>query len=103
MARKSEHVRGRGILGMGVMLAVFHCLETVDELRERLKRCETGAAKKGAPSFRNQLGRRSGPGAVGLTLSRVLKTSISDNQVDGNRHVNLRSGCTYAGSVETVE
>jgi len=71
---------------MRVMLAVFHCLGTVDELSERLKICETGAAKKGAPSFRNQLGRSSGPGAVGLILSRVLKTSNSDNQVDGSRH-----------------
>lgn len=77
---------------MGEMTADFHCLGTVDELSDRLKRWETGAAKKGAPSFRNQLGKRSGPAAVGLILSRARKTVNSEDKVEGEVQVSLRSG-----------
>ena len=73
MGRKSEQERGRGILGMGVMAAVFHWLGTEDWLSERLNRWATGAAKRGAPSLRNQLGKRSGPAAQGLMLFRAPK------------------------------
>jgi len=58
-------VSGFGIFGIGDIKAAFHCLGTTEEDNDKLNMSAIGAAKNGAPIFRNQAGRSSRLVAVG--------------------------------------
>ena len=60
---KSEHVVALVILGIGVIIAAFHCLGIVELCNERLKIYVRGLAMLAAAVFKNQYGRPSRPGA----------------------------------------
>lgn len=49
------------------MTDVFHCLGTVEERSDLLKRVVRRFENRGADSLRNQAGRESCPGAVALS------------------------------------
>jgi len=49
-------VSGFGILDIGDIEAIFHCLGTNEKDSEKLNMSAIGAAKNGAPIFRNQAG-----------------------------------------------
>ena len=49
-------MEGRGILGIGCIIADFHCEGTVDWSRERLMRWVNGLENIGAPRRRNHDG-----------------------------------------------
>ena len=58
---------------MGLIIEDFHCNGTIDCSRDRLISLVMGSAKIGAESLKNQDGKPSGPVAVGLSLSSLLK------------------------------
>jgi len=64
--RKSERIVGFGTLGIGVIMAVFHCIGTYEQLRARLNRRVSGSAKTGAERRRNHEGSPSKPVEVGF-------------------------------------
>ena len=78
MGRKSVTSLGDVVLGIGRMLASFHCSGTVDMISDRLNREAIGRQKTGAATRRNHAGRPSRPIAVGCRLSRALNTCQSD-------------------------
>ena len=77
MGRKSAQPSGLGTLGIGVIIACFHCVGTDALLTDKLKRKVSGRAKKHANDFRNQKGIPSPPAAVDLSLSSSEKTQSS--------------------------
>ena len=64
------------ILGID-LTAAFHCTGTVEDSNDRLKRWAKGLEIKGAAILRNQDGKLSGPGDVGQSLSKSIKTWYS--------------------------
>jgi len=76
MGRKSACCFGGLTLGIGRIMACFHCCETVEVKTERLNRGATGRQKSGAPSLRNQAGRPPSPVAVGRRWSNILNNAI---------------------------
>jgi len=77
IGRMWEGSAGAVILGMGLITAVFHCAGTVEDSNDRLKRWAKGLEIKGAAILRNQDGKLSGPGDVGESLSKSIKTWYS--------------------------
>jgi len=78
MGRKSATSLGDVVLGIGQMLASFHCSGTVDVTSDRLNREAIDRQKTGAATRRNQAGRPSRPIPIGRRLSSALNTYQSD-------------------------
>ena len=93
IGRKSTCSLGAVNFCTGQIDAAFHWRGTMDVANEQLKRCARGLLKTGAPSLRNQAGRRSKPVAVGRSVSRNLNTRHSDTGCwSGNPAVSLYFG-----------
>ena len=75
IGQKSEQVRGFETFCNGVMTADFHCDGMMPESRDKLNIYVRGLVMLQAINFNNQYGRQSGPLAVALTLSYILKTT----------------------------
>ena len=73
IGRYCEGRAGYGILGMGVMIACFHCCGTVDVASDWLNSWAMGAANAGAPRRKNHAGSPSRHVAV----ISILTVSVS--------------------------
>ena len=60
------------------MMADFQCVGKTEVFRDRLNKCDRGAAKNAAHRRRYQKGRSSEPVAVGFRLFNNLNTVHSD-------------------------
>ena len=74
---QSEGDAGFAVLGIGSIDAIFHCVGTMDDDKERFIMSAIGAAKNGEPIFRNQAGMLSSPVAVGCRESSSLNIRYS--------------------------
>jgi len=95
MGRKSATSVGDVVLGIGQMLASFHCSGAVDVTSDRLNREAIGRQKTGAATRRNHAGRPSRPIAVGRKLSSALNTC----QLDTNAVCVVVVDCFLVGAV----
>jgi len=78
----SDGTVGLTIFGMGTMDACFHCLGTTDVQMESDSMSASGAAKNGAPIFKNQAGILSNPAAECRNWSNIL--NIRDSVMYGS-------------------
>ena len=93
IGRKSTCCLGTATLGIGRMLACFHCCGTADTAIERLNSVVICLENTGAPTRRNQAGSPSRPVAVGRTLSSILNIFHSETYSDCIQvDVSLRHG-----------
>ena len=98
IGRKSTCCLGTATLGIGRMLACFHCCGTAIE---RLNSVVICLENTGAPTRRNQAGSPSRPVAVGRRLSSILNIFHSETYSDCIQVVvSLRRGMAQALSVD---
>src|SRR5688572_9160162 len=89
---KTDGVEGVGTLGIGLIVAIFHCVGTW----HRLKRYANISEMAGTKRHSNQAGRAS----MWCRRSKEKETSISEKGVVQSSTVSFSAGFTYSWSVE---
>lgn len=62
-------------MGMGRIGAALHCLRTTNDVSDKLNMCDSRAARKGAPIFKNKTGMLFSFIDVGRKVSTTFQMS----------------------------